>query len=243
MIEVVADSSRHFIITPGRTGSSFLCACLADAGADFGIAAPDRWDRGTGEMKHPEIKRIVRKWLKYQDSQFGFVRRQRKLAAIRMLRRTLDTVQCFKFGNLDLLHKAAELAGQTPIPILNIREFSMTAASTLIAKDDFPRIENIYTRTLQNGIILVLRHGCCVVDHADMMDPARSEWAHEFAAVTGLDVTDILKARDKRLDRTRSSLVPFPIESPCAERAYAGARGLRLLHSTKSRSNGVLPVV
>ena len=53
MIPIVSSDfpSKYFIVTVGRTGSSLLCAVLADASADFGMKAPEDWDPRRGVME------------------------------------------------------------------------------------------------------------------------------------------------------------------------------------------------
>src|ERR1700683_3205206 len=53
------EDRRFFIVTAARSGSTLLAAILADAGADFGMAAPRLWDRATGALEHPGTWRAL----------------------------------------------------------------------------------------------------------------------------------------------------------------------------------------
>lgn len=194
---------KYFIITPGRTGSSLLCAMLADAGADFGMDAPADWNRKDGgSMESPLIREAVRQRKKLPAKPKSFPARMKWKWERRRMKRAveeaLESADYHKSINLDLVVPVAESLGYESRIILNIRDYTSFAMS-LARMAHAGRVTRDYTlplylRTLHDGLMLLDRHGGCVVDYDTLPG-----WIDQIAATTGLDPADLRRSCERRL--------------------------------------------
>lgn len=219
---------KFFILSAGRTGSSLLAACMADAGANFGMAEGD-WDRNAGAMEHPGIHAVVDPYLRAMSwsentppmgcgkFQWKRWRKQSKQVA----KSLFGTVDYFKLpGIADVLAEIALRHGYEVVPIINTRPFAETV-NGMMANNDIPfrQLADVYCRTYENALVWLHRFGGCVVDYTDLMSESAVTWAKDIEAVTGLDARTILDARSKRMKPARNSDA-FPLSDPRAVVIY-----------------------
>jgi hypothetical protein len=200
---------RFLIINAGRTGSSLLCAILAAAGADFGMAADQTWSADDGAFEQEAVTRAAA-WLGAasrlgptpplwpQRWRWDFARHRAKIH----LRRALAAAPFVKGPNLDLAVQPAAKFGYEPRIIVSCRAFSAQAMSLAqrSAHSEATALEAYYLRTYKNALMWLLVYGGCVVDYDELADPEESAWAAALAAVTGLAAPALAAARQARLD-------------------------------------------
>ena len=207
-MDISSDRKRYFIVSVGRTGTTLLAAALADAGADFGMPAPDDWDRRAGHLEHPEmgtairLNSFVQKLAK--EPPFSIqkqIMRWRRKKAHRAMKDALESATYFKYLNLEFVARFAARHGYHPIIILSYRRFDehvMSAAPTRLHLD-LDAIADSYVRVYRDGMLLKLLFGGCAVDFADLIDRGETDWADSLARLTGLSRERLIEARDKRV--------------------------------------------
>ena len=229
-----SERQRFFIVTAGRTGSTLLATIMADAGADFGIAAPKDWDvsRG-GDMELAAIRRAA------DHFRVAFERAPRKPIATvskwiwscrmslgkRLLKEALTQARFFKTVNLDLVIPYVMKMGFFPRMIVSCRAFPGYAVSfsqtfghrslTVLADD--------YNRTYRNALLQLSTYGGCVVSYSDLTDPSRTEWANALAETTGLSAEALLASRGRRIKVRTDAERALPRLSDSASEIFAAA--------------------
>lgn len=226
---------RYFIISPGRTGSSLLAACLVKTGADFGMPAATEWDPHDGDFERPDFAKAAflygRAHTLAPAQPAGPVKlalwRAYRKRAERRLRRALAAAAFFKAVDADLVLQPAVKLGYAPRVILSVRPFAEQAASQYVRSKHWTAnfLLAHYLRTLRNGLVAVRVFGGCVVSHRALMAPEESAWARALAGATGLDAAAILAARAE-LARPAEAMPELPCLSPEADRLYAEAEAL-----------------
>lgn len=219
---------RFFVLTSGRSGSSLLCAVLAEAGADFGMPVPDAWRHGEGAMEHPVMRKAIQGYARTSGIRpVGIDSLAWRLARVRAkanLGKALAAAAYFKDAALDRVVVPTVRAGYEPVAIVSLREFRGATSGVLrLRMSDVQQVEDSYVRTYRNALALLYRNGGCVVDYDDLTDPAATGWAAKLARVSGLDERAILEARDRRLV-PRTGRPPIPLSSPAAEAIYSTLR-------------------
>lgn len=200
---------RVFVVTFGRSGSSVLCALLADAGADFGLSVPDQWDPRRGALEHPDIKRAAHHMRRAFDLDHGrrfrlspeLEARWRRRRARHWLSRALPQAGFFKIGDLDLLVQLGFALGYAPRVVLNIREFDAALASTLVGRKHVgpDALAAEYVRVCRQGLALVRTFGGCVVGYEQMLSDPGGAWLEALAEATGLTATALRAAATRRI--------------------------------------------
>jgi hypothetical protein len=221
-------STRYFIVTLGRSGSSLLGAILADAGADFGITVPDEWDPRSGQMEGVAIKSAAHHYRRAYDIGEGrkyvlspaletkfHLRRGR-----RHLQRALRESRFLKIGDLDLVVQPTFKLGYRPRVILNYRQLEANLPSLLVGRTHTgpDQLAQEYVRIYRQGLMLVHTFGGCTVAYNELQDARVSTWADALAMTTGLDKQGLLHSREQRLKG--------PADSPEVEPIYAEAYSL-----------------
>ncbi len=214
---------RWFVLTVGRSGSSLLCAVLADAGADFGMSAPQTWQRDTGVLEHPAIIAAARHYRRAHDALAGgFVASPRLEAAWRRrrgrrwLRRALAAASWFKIGDLDLLVQPAFKLGYEPRVILSYRRFEPTAASLLAGRthDGPEALARDYLRVYRQGLVLLAAFGGCVAGYEELAGGDAAPTLAALARAGSLDPARVAAAHARRVQ------APPPAHAPAAPSPY-----------------------
>lgn len=200
---------RYFLINNGRSGSSLLAAVLADAGADFGMEAPQSWDPRTGQMENRSAERASRHYRRAWDIDHGrrykllpeYEARFRRRRGRRWLRQALGEAEYFKIGNLDLLIQPSFRLGYLPQMILIFRRFepnlaSLLAGLTHVGPDDLAKD---YLRIYRQGLVYIHCFGGCAIAYEHLVDPNDERWASALSHVTGLPESALLGARAARV--------------------------------------------
>jgi len=201
---------RHFIVNLGRCGSSLLGAILADAGADFGLTAPDAWDPRTGQMETDEIRRAAHHFRRAHDISEGrkFVfspvleRKVRLHRARRWLRVALAGSRFLKIGDLDLVVQPAFKLGYVPSVIVNFRQLEPMLPSLLVGRTHVgpDELAREYVRIYRQALILLQTFGGCTVEYNELLDPRATGWADGLAVVAGCPPDELLRARARRVN-------------------------------------------
>lgn len=202
---------RYFLITNGRSGSSLLSALLADAGADFGMPAPEHWDVREGRMENPHAERASHHYRRAFDIDHGrryillpqLEARYRRKRGRRCLRRALGEAGYIKAANLDLLIQPAFRLGYLPQVILIYRRFEPNLASLLAGLSHIgpDELTADYLRVYRQGLMLLCTFGGCAVAYEQLVDADDRRWASALAGLTGLSESALVDARAQRLDR------------------------------------------
>lgn len=228
---------RVFILNLGRCGSSLLGAILADAGADFGLAAPDTWDPRTGQMETTEIRRAAHHFRRAHDISEGrkfllspvLERKLRLHLARRWLRAALARSRFLKIGDLDLVVQPAFKLGYVPSVIVNFRQLEPMLPSLLVGRTHVgaDELAREYVRIYRQALMLLQTFGGCTVEYNELLDTRASGWADGLATVAACAPETLLAARARRLaGEPDSSEVP-PVYAEAFElfqtlRTYGG---------------------
>jgi len=203
------DRRRWLVLTVGRSGSSLLCAIMADAGADFGLAAPADWEPHAGEMEDSGMRAAAHELRRAWDageageyllsprleSAWRFRRGRRRLAG------ALRRARCFKAADLDLAVQPAFALGYEPRVILSYRRPGPTLESLLAGRKRSPpdRLVADYLRVYRQGLALLQAFGGCAVSYEELIDPQASAWCAALAECAGLNAAALAAARQRRL--------------------------------------------
>jgi hypothetical protein len=218
-------STRYFIVTLGRSGSSLLGAILADAGADFGITAPDEWDPRSGQMEAAAIKQAAHHYRRAYDIGEGrkyvlspaLETKFRLHRGRRYLQRALRHSRYLKIGDLDLVVQPSFKLGYCPRVILNYRQLEANLPSLLVGRTHTgpDQLAQEYVRIYRQGLMLVHTFGGCTVAYNELQDATTTGWADALAMTTSLDKQGLLRSREQRLKG--------PADPPAIEPLYAEA--------------------
>lgn len=222
------DRRRCFVLTVGRSGSSLLCATMADAGADFGLPAPLLADPDRGALEHPAMVAAAHEYRRALDALHGRYLLSPRLEAAwrrrrgrRLLRRALALARYFKIGDLDLVVQPAFKLGWEPRVVLSYRRFDATVAS-LIAGRTYAGPDALaadYVRVYRQGLVLMDTFGGCVVAYEDLV-AGEAVAMRALAAVTGLDVARLEEARNRHSRRAQAPPAPRRVPYPEVEALY-----------------------
>ncbi len=198
--------SKHFIVTVGRTGSSLLCAVLADASADFGMKAPKDWDPRRGVMENFELRRAAHHYRRAWDIDHGRLfnlspvleSKWRRYLGRRCLARALTQAQFFKGSDVDLLTQPVFKLGYLPKLILSYRGPQATLASLLVGRTHAgpDQLASEYVRVYRQGIALLRCFGGCVVPYAELKSGS-FDW-RTITELTGLAEKQLIAAAAHR---------------------------------------------
>ena len=203
------DRIRYFVVTIGRTGSSLLAAVLADAGADFGLTVPKRWDPRSGQVESRAIKKAAHHYRRAYD--IGRGRKYLLSPAVetkcrlrrgrRYLAGALRASHFVKIGDLDLLIQPAFKLGYQPRVILNYRLFEATLPSLLVGRTHVgaDQLCEEYVRIYRQGLMLLRTFGGCTVGYHELQDEAETRWSQALSGLTGLSETAMIDSRAQRL--------------------------------------------
>jgi uncharacterized membrane protein YkvA (DUF1232 family) len=208
-LEAKFDHRRYFIVTATRSGSTLLSAIMADAGAAFGMATPEQWDRTGGDLEHPQMWRVLMSLSAAESISIGRpafgLSRMRWVAhrslAKRRLKAALAGADFAKVYGAHKLVRPAFKLGFFPTVILSYRRFEDQALSLglMHAHASWESLRENYRSIYENGLLLLHTFGGCVVSYEDIVDPANRAWADRLAEVTHLPAEHLLAARDRRV--------------------------------------------
>ncbi|MFT4585847.1 MAG: hypothetical protein ACI915_005403 [Gammaproteobacteria bacterium] len=226
---------RYFVLTLGRSGSSLLAATLADAGADFGIQAPGRWDPRTGQMEGRAIKIAAHHYRRAYDISMGrkymfspaLETKLRVHRARAHLKRALTQGRFSKIGDLDLLVQPSFKLGYRPRVILNYRQLELNLPSLLVGRTNVgpDQLAEEYVRIYRQGLSLLKTFGGCTVAYNELQDVGQSGWAQALASLTHLDQEKLIESRNVRL---KGAIDPDDVR-PIYPNAYALYEEMRAL--------------
>ena len=233
---------RYFVLTAGRTGSSLLCAILADAGANFGMQAPRDWDPRRGVMENETMRLATHHYRRAyeidQGRRFkispGLEAKWRRGLGRNKLRQALGEADYFKIGDLDLAIQPSFKLGYQPKLIISYRQFEPAATSLLVGRthNGPDELAADYTRLYRQGLMLLHCFGGCVVAYTDL-HAGSAVWG-SVAEVTGLEGTRLLAAAGERVQEPPAD-EPSPILYPAAHAVYEQLEALRGQHVAASR--------
>lgn len=206
-LPVDQDSRRYFIVTHGRSGSSFLADILETCGANFGPGC--RADRDS-ERDHWENRRIDRAVrcahnanLYFSPAMAGSGRvayRYWRSRAKALLGSSLRQAVWSKNRWNAVILPLAELLGYRPVVIVSYRNPAEVTLSDIRQLKNMPSaFMPSITKTYLDALYALERYGGVLIDHAHLMDPDADEWAIALEAATGLDAHALLVARDRKL--------------------------------------------
>jgi len=231
------DRRRFFIVTPGRTGSTLLATILADAGADFSIAARDDWDTARGGwMEHADIRRATHHFrLAFERSPSkprSLISRifwtYHRAAGKRYLKRALQRAVYVKALNLDLAIPFAIKLGYFPQLIVNYRPFGAQALSfsQMMINWSADALAASYNRTYRNSLLQIHSYGGCVVGYEDLTDHRHTAWATALSQVTGLPADKLLESRARRSKADLPAQIELPVLDETARQSVAPIHAL-----------------
>jgi hypothetical protein len=238
------DVRRYFIVTHGRSGSSFLANILESCGADFG---PDCAGDRDSEHDHWESRRIERAVRCAHNANHYFSPAMAGSARIAyrfwrsrakgFLGAGLRDAAWSKNRWNAVILPLAELLGYRPVVIVSYRNPAEVALSDMRQLKNMPSaFMPSITKTYLDARYALERYGGVLVDHADLMDADKDEWAIALEAATGLDAHALLAARDRKLNRRHPSNEADGIWLPSELRAVADQLlGLRNVALTGAR--------
>jgi hypothetical protein len=239
---IAEKSRRFFIVTAARTGSTLLSAILADAGADFGMTAPPRWDRAGGDLEHPELWRALRHFCHAETISamgrppFGLARMRwnihRSLGKKR-LRAGLAQARFAKVYGAHKLVRPAFKIGYFPTVVLSYRRIEDQALSLglMYAHANWEFARDNYLHIYGNGLWLLNTFGGCVVGYDDILNPADNSWAAALERATGLPMARLIAARDRRVEDA----------SPPAQATWVDRSAAPLFEAIQALRGKVLP--
>ena len=211
------EQTRVFVLTFGRSGSSLLCAILADAGGDFGLPVPDTWDPRHGELEHPPSSAPPTTCDAPSTSMpvaatCSFPAEAKPAAARPPRPRPGARGALRQIGDLDLLVQMGFALGYTPRVVLNLRRFEDSLPSTLVGRKHLgpDELAADYMRIGRQGLALMQTFGGCVVTYEDMLAGADGAWVDALAATTGLAADRLRTAVRKRVTAPRRAPLDVP---------------------------------
>ncbi|NJC26660.1 hypothetical protein [Neolewinella antarctica] len=200
---------KYLIAGAKRTGTTLLCAVLANAGANFGFPRNREWFRGSGDYEHQLML-----------DNYKHLKRARSVAAIsdRLARREHNTIE----ANLRTLLEQVDYIKYPPLSeylpvhvkrtgndlnlIVVIRKFNDFALSSIskgggVASD----LSSIYLDTYRTHLLNLHLYGGCVLFYEQIVDARETAWTARLSEVTGIDAAALLQARADIIKPTTSS--------------------------------------
>lgn len=218
---------RVFILSSGRSGSTLLAAILADAGADFGMQVPERWDPGTGDLEHAELHRMGR-WMQYAYEVspdrpglgvgrclWAFYRSMGKARLLRLLR----AARYIKGEGADFAVLPAFKMGYFPTVVVSYRRFDEVAVSSglMSGHSNLESLAKYYNRVYRNALLSLHIFGGCVVSHEQLTGAADTSWAVPLATATGLPADRLVSARNRRLKPSERFAIASSMDASTTE--------------------------
>ncbi len=253
MSREISENHRFLIVSPGRTGTSLLSAILADSGADFGMAVPDGWSRGTGVLEYPAIRKAG--FAYYAAHRISAEKPatpwQRLLWVLyrhhgrNKLRRALAAARYLKSDHIWLAASHTVKLGYIPKFILSYRRFEPYLLSKYPRghSHTFESVAEDYKRTYRNGLSLMKLWGGCAIDYDELYSTDETGWAGSLASVTGLSGDALLASRADRVAHYQprdSSNIPLSLDRE-VEQIYEELRKFRGVAIPSSRSKPEKP--
>ena len=199
---------KYLVAGGKRTGTTLLCAILANAGADFGFPRDREWFRGSGDYEHrimlDNYKHLKRARMAQPVSDNFAAREHRKIEA--NMKELLNEVDYIKYPPLSqYLPIHIKRAGFDLRLLITIRKFN-TFALSAVAKSggSFNELKEIYLDTYKTNLLNLYLYGGCAVLYEDIVDHASTEWSARVGTVTGIPAEALLRARDELIKPTRS---------------------------------------
>ena len=239
---VAEESSRFFIVTAARTGSTLLSAILADAGAEFDMKTPRRWDRAGGDLEHPDLWRALRYFCDAETISMmgrppcGIARMRwniyRSLGK-RWLRAGLGRARFAKLYGAHKLVRPAFKIGYFPTVILSYRRIEDQALSLGLMHPhaNWEFLRQNYLTVYCNGLWLLNMFGGCVVSYDDILSPADTAWAETLGRATGLPTASLIEARKSRIEDA----------SPAAEASFDDRTSAPMFEAIQALRGKVIP--
>lgn len=228
------EKRKYFILGSGRSGSSFLCRILADAGATFDADHVDSWNPLAGAFEGTDLYQMSSLFARADhlrsEKQFSplykyFYKRIVTLdrsRAKRKMRRMFSVASYFKEGNLHHAVRPSARMGYWPVIVISCRSFNNWFGSKYPSQ--YHRTVEMQTENyvipLRNALALLGTFGGCVVDYSKIMNLDEKLWAENLGKITGLDPDSILESRRKRF-RTPGPETSLPVYSAEAEQIYS----------------------
>jgi hypothetical protein len=226
---LVAANRRYFIVTHGRSGSSFLSAILAECGASFGPSCAADVDTERDHWENPLIERAVR--CAHNANQhfspamsglgrvaYKYWRSRAKALLDAGLRDAAWSKNRWNAAILPL----AELLGYRPVVIISYRHPAEVALSDMRQLKNMPSaFMSSITQTYVDALYALERYGGVVIDHAELMDAECDAWAIGLEAATGLDARQLTAVRDRKLRRRGEPAEPSSVWLPSDLRAVS----------------------
>ena len=214
---------KYLVAGGKRTGTTLLCAILANAGADFGFPRDREWFRGSGDYEHDimidNYKYLKRARMAQPVSDSFAARQQRKIEA--NMKELLSQVDYIKYPPLSqYLPIHMKRAGFDVRLLITIRHFN-TFALSAVAKSGgaFSELKDIYLDTYKTNLLNLYLYGGCAVLYEDIVDHEKTDWSERVSQVTGIAAAELLKARDELIKPTKSrnAIGEVTIDRDCDE--------------------------
>ena len=222
--EIPTEKKRFFILTPSRSGSSFLSSLLSDAGANFPGEIAATWnplggafeshDLGDAAYLFDQADNIQKSKLHSPFYRLFYKKivTYKRAKGKHKTQKVLKNSTFFKAANLHSLPRISAFMGYWPVIILNYRNFPEWLGS-MYPGQRYHTVESLthnYVTALENSVALLGLFGGCVMKYSDLMDPDSEDWAQVLGEVTGLDGTVILESRNRRF-RDPGPESPLPV--------------------------------
>jgi len=199
---------KYLVAGGKRTGTTLLCAILANAGADFGFPRNREWFRGSGDYEHPimvsNYKYLKRSRLTkpFSDS---FARRQ-QLKIQKNMKHVLDQVDYIKYPPLsEYLPLHIKKAGHEVQLLVTIRRFNDFALSALAkGGDSYAQTRDIYLETYKTNLLNLHLYGGSIVTYEQIIDQEAEAWATPLSEATNIPAADLIRARNEIINPTSS---------------------------------------
>ncbi len=232
-------NERYFIVCAGRTGSSLLAAILADAGARFGLDAPDVWNRNAGALETPESQKAFYHYTnayrispeKPTTSVTGKLRWSIELhRGKNALNKALSIADYVKCPGADLIVYPSFRLGYFPRVIVNYRRFEDHARSffQMQAYSSIEWISDRYCRIYRNSLALLSLYGGCVVSYDDLTEGnGDTGWIRNLSEVTALPFDSLAESHRKRAGNREPAEDGISFNDRAADDVFEALEALR----------------
>lgn len=221
-------SSKYFILSPGRSGSSVFCAVLYKLRFNFGFSTTDSWDHKSGSYEHPTLHKSFAYFHRYKYFQqipgLGFIAKFFYNRASFILNKLLLRSDVFKSSKLLWLLPFFINSDYNLKLIFVIRDFESYSKSRFFRfGQDFDIIEDNYIRSYKHMIFLSTIYDSLILDFSDLVNGYNDECIlkiSEFLDKSPDDVSSALTASINYHSTISSSDNFVPNYSSEANRLY-----------------------
>ncbi len=229
MVSPDSSRERYFVVGTGRSGSSFLCSILSEAGARFGLSHQEEWDRSSGAYELEELQRAGRWYTrqkKLADSVlpglfiYGYCRKKMRS----WLSRGLEKATFAKTSRLVWLAQQAHQLEYNLNIIVVYRRFASYARSRYLRHGrSFQRLRDRYENVNSTALLELHTFGGCAISYEEITSVEETQWARALAELTGFDAESLLEARENHRRERRFDDLP-PIEDERTRDVYQRLR-------------------